>query len=520
MATPVNSKIPGGDPCPQRDPEARQIEQADALKKLARESASLRKQLTAGRRGLDAVMERLARLRRNPLTRPFVRAALVEEIRDVKRALAPPPRIQQMDGGRLALERKYPGLTDPWAIRHGADLKERRLRVPRVEIGPARVRPRLNMLFPDLDPRIMYGGYIAAFEFLASLQAAVEVRLVTTRYASPDLAALAAKFDANPRVRALFARAEYADLSTRDSILPVARGDVFCGYSFWDCFFAHELARATGAEQILYFCQEDETIFHDYSASHALGRHAQALPHFAIFNTELLRDYFRAKRLGVYARGVEAGDAGSIAFQHALVPVGPSTLEEYRTRTRTRVLCYSRPEAHARRNLFELSLLALGEFTRLRSIAAGDVEFAGIGSLQFEGDVPLGDGHILRIRPRLDLGDYAGALARHDIGLSLMYAPHPSILPFEMASAGLLTVTNTFDNRDEATLVGISTNLVPAKPEVHSIARALAEAWDRHRDYPARIQGSRFAWSRSWEQTFDERFRETILRVITSTAGL
>ena len=99
-----------------------------------------------------------------------------------------------------------------------------------------------------------------------------------------------------------------------------------------------------------------------------------------------------------------------------------------------------------------------------------------------------------------------------------MYAPHPSILPFEMSCAGLVTVTNTFGVRDEAMLRGISTNLVPARPELNALAQALVTAWGRRKDYAARIAGSKLEWSRSWETTFTDAFREQVLKHVRAIA--
>ncbi len=71
--------------------ESRLAEETDARKRSVREAGSLRKQLAAGRRALDRLMEHVVRLRRNPLTRPFARSALLDEVRQVKQTLAPPP---------------------------------------------------------------------------------------------------------------------------------------------------------------------------------------------------------------------------------------------------------------------------------------------------------------------------------------------------------------------------------------------------------------------------------------------
>ena len=60
----------------------------------------------------------------------------------------------------------------------------------------------------------------------------------------------------------------------------------------------------------------------------------------------------------------------------------------------------------------------------------------------------------LELLPRSDQSAYADLLRQHDVGLSLMYTPHPSLVPIEMASAGMLTVTNSFENKTADGAVG------------------------------------------------------------------
>lgn len=105
---------------------------------------------------------------------------------------------------------------------------------------------------------------------------------------------------------------------------------------------------------------------------------------------------------------------------------------------------------------------------------------------------------------RTNQRDYAALLTEHDLGLALMYTPHPSLVPIEMASAGLLTVTNTFENKTAGALRAISANLIAAEPTVDGIAEALAAAAAAVEDFPARVAGSAVAWSRDWEDSFPD----------------
>ena len=128
------------------------------------------------------------------------------------------------------------------------------------------------------------------------------------------------------------------------------------------------------------------------------------------------------------------------------------------------------------------------------------------GQLQLfaEEVVPVGEGAALRLLPRMSQADYAQALRDHDVGLALMYTPHPSLVPIEMASAGMLTVTNTFENKTSEALRAISGNLLAGPPAIEAIADALGEAVAGAGDAERRVRGSAVAWSRDWQTSFDD----------------
>jgi hypothetical protein len=84
-----------------------------------------------------------------------------------------------------------------------------------------------------------------------------------------------------------------------------------------------------------------------------------------------------------------------------------------------------------------------------------------------------------------------------------MYTPHPSLVPIEMASAGMLVVTNTYANKTQASLSAISSNFIAVEPTIEDVRRGLEEAVAKIDDYAQRVQGSHVNWSTCWEQTFD-----------------
>jgi hypothetical protein len=85
-----------------------------------------------------------------------------------------------------------------------------------------------------------------------------------------------------------------------------------------------------------------------------------------------------------------------------------------------------------------------------------------------------------------------------------MFTPHPSLVPIEMASAGMLTVTNTFENKTAEAMAAISPNLLAVSPTIEGIARGLCEAAAAVDDHERRARGSAVRWSRDWDRSFDD----------------
>jgi hypothetical protein len=290
----------------------------------------------------------------------------------------------------------------------------------------------------------------------------------------------------------------------REHGIDVNPRDGFIATTWWTAHIAHRTLGQLGdeRERFLYLIQEYEPFTFPMGTYAALARQSYDFPHSALFSSELLRGYFRAHRIGVYAAGQSAGDARSRAFENAITAIDPPTAGELAGRTTKRLLFYARPEEHARRNLYELGLLALGRAAEDGCFAAG-WELHGTGTVGERRSVTIGPGVQLELLPRSGQGEYARLLRDHDLGLALMYTPHPSLVPIEMASAGMLTVTNTFENKTAEALAAISPNLIAAEPSIEGVAGALRGAVAQVEDLERRAAGAAVNWSRDWSRSFD-----------------
>ena len=153
--------------------------------------------------------------------------------------------------------------------------------------------------------------------------------------------------------------------------------------------------------------------------------------------------------------------------------------------------------------------MALGRAVS-EGVLGPDWELNAVGAFESGELIDLGKGAVLEMLPRRGPEDYAELLRAHDAGLALMYAPQPSLVPIEMASAGMLTVTNSFENKTAEAMAAISSNLITVEPSVEGLCGGLREAAAGSGDFERRVRGSDVRWSRSWDDSFDDELMERV----------
>lgn len=367
---------------------------------------------------------------------------------------------------------------------------------------------RVNLLMAMIDFRYVFGGYIGMFSLALYLrQQGHRVRIVLSEsvdYRPDEWRRAIQKF---PGLETLFDEVEVAPRFAREEPLEVSPTDAFIATSCWTAHLAHKAVRELGQERFVFMVQEYEPIFIPYNSIHAIFRESYELPHYALFSTAILKDYFRENRYGVFRE--EGGENNAAVFHNAISRFRPR--REDMEHPQRRLLFYARPENHAARNLFELGVIALCRLLQRPDIDFSRWSFHGIGSIDRRYVLELAKGVNLQLLPRTSLEEYIRLLPTFDVGLSLMLSPHPSLVPLEMAAAGLCTVTNTFENKTAERLHEISPNLIAAAPTVEGIEQALYEAIKRVDDLDARLAGARaMTWPTNWVDAFGP---ETLARL-------
>ena len=370
---------------------------------------------------------------------------------------------------------------------------------------------RVNLLVPTIDLEHFFGGYLAKLNLARRLaERGLRVRIVTVDETSPLPRDWRRTIEAYQGLQGVFDRVEIA-FGRENAPLELSPTDALIATTWWTAHIAGAALESLERERFLYLIQEYEPFTFPMGALAALARQSYDLPHFALFSTELLREWFRENRIGAFASA--RGEDDSVAFENALTPIAPPSAAELAVRRSRRLLFYARPEPHAARNMFELGLLALSQAVGERLLTS-EWELHGVGTVEGPTRIELGEGIEIELMPRRDQDSYAELMREHDVGLALMYTPHPSLVPIEMASAGMLTVTNSFENKTAEKMAAISPNLLAFDPSLAGISAALREAIGAVDDYGRRAGGAKVRWSRDWNQSFDDRLLERVERYL------
>jgi glycosyltransferase involved in cell wall biosynthesis/predicted nucleic acid-binding Zn-ribbon protein len=395
----------------------------------------------------------------------------------------------------------------------------------RQKIAPLRLQisasapQRVNFLIPTIDFTYLFGGYIAKLNLARKLaQMGFSVRILIVDYCDfrPDRwASQLREFDGLEKV---LDSCELVYAFDRSRCVPVNPHDTFVATTWWTAYIARDAARQLAKEAFLYLIQEYEPLTFPMGSFAAMAAETYNWAHYALFSTDFLREYFRQESLGVYRWRAADADLRAATFNNAITSVVPVTRQELACRRTRKLLFYARPEGHAARNMFELGVLALSAVIEEGGLPE-PWEFTGVGAVSSAGRIALPGQRYLRLLQRRSQAEYRQLLAEHDLGLSLMYTPHVSLVPIEMAAAGMVVVTNTFGSKTAERLEAISRNIIAVQPSLEALAAGLRAAVARVEDFEARALGCRVDWPRNWEEALNSEVMERVSGFLRELAG-
>ena len=327
--------------------------------------------------------------------------------------------------------------------------------------------PAVTVLVPSLNPAEMFAGIATAIDIGVGLaERGHRVRFIAT-----DLPVSSAPVSRNFILRRISRTAPegtQARISIacgrRDGRIPAHRDDVFVATAWWSAHVARALIDTHGyrSARFLYLIQDFEPNFYPWGPEFAGAMESYAMEFDPIFNTTLLRDHFADLGFGFATESALAFHPAIDLARYTATPRGGASPR--------RLALYGRPEVS--RNMHGTAIEALARFLEAERLGPGDIELISVGLRH--APVTLPGGIRLDSMGKLPWDRYPAFLGSVDVGLSLMYSPHPSHPPLEMAASGVRVVTNHFGPKDLSRLSPAILS-VPATPQ--DLAEALSAAW-------------------------------------------
>lgn len=354
--------------------------------------------------------------------------------------------------------------------------------IPFIIVDPGdQIQIRFVIGIPSINPLSIYAGIAMIISFAGELLRISETKvvfLVTDDDYNNTI--MFKKFVENELAINLdWSRVSIEIVSRRERKFGVTKKDIFIVTAWWSYYAFKGMIEQVSAGRFIYFIQDYESMFYSYGFDFSQAEKTYEKDFYPIFSTHYLRDFFskRDKRF-----------INSNFYNLRLSNnYSPKRLSFYQNSEREkRILIYARPTVE--RNMFSLikeifinairfNPNILNEFSiYLAGQSLEDPFFESIGA---------------KVLNKMTYTDYRSFLGTVDIGVSLMYSPHPSYPPLEMASSGAIVLTNKFPNRDISEL---SKNIVTFDIDLESGIEALMNCIELSKDFSSRILNSNFEY--------------------------
>lgn len=274
--------------------------------------------------------------------------------------------------------------------------------------------------------------------------------------------------------------------------------DMLMATLYYTAHIATTTAQLLNNKNIIYFIQDYEPLFFPHGSDWLEAIQAYKVPHYAIFSTLPLQQYFERTSLGIFGR--KSVQPYVSRLFHTISPairsqIGTVTLTSNRVH---RFVTYARP--HIPRNAYELTIGALSEAIRSKVFGrAEDWEFIGLGANEdFTICESMNPNICLNVIKHSSEQEYYNILAQSDVGLSLMISPHPSLPPLDFAASGVIVVTNSFWTKTSRYMTAISPNIITVEPSIDDIVEGLRKAVDQSYNFEGRKANSIINWPTDW----------------------
>lgn len=308
---------------------------------------------------------------------------------------------------------------------------------------------RVNLVLPTLDKKMVFGGIATALDFFNRIVATAGCRgriIVLDKVTSnlrkqyPNYEFLAYP-NSSPESSAQISVCSVCSGNGASKPLIVSEDDWFiCTY--WLTIFRLQGVNSFQKEEfgrsrkIIYMIQDYEPGFFPWSANYLLAQSTYRLPELiAVINSKELDSYLELQGCHFSQK---------YCFHPTCNPTLREKLLEDPLMHKEKIcLIYGRPRV--KRNCYPLIIGALKQALKNHP-ELSNWKFFSVGATH--PDIRLCGSAKIQSLGKLTLEEYAAVLRKASVGVSLMCSPHPSYPPMEMASFGLVTITNSYGPKD------------------------------------------------------------------------
>lgn len=351
--------------------------------------------------------------------------------------------------------------------------------------------PTVNVVTDSILAGSLFGGVATALILASQIATRLHARLRLITRTEPADAAHIVKVLQQSGVPADLEIETLLVADRSATAVPLTAQDYFLTTSWWTT--APTLA-SVGHGRVAYLLQEDERMF--YPMGDEFLRCAEVLndPELhTVINSEMLLRHF-SQGPGALRGLAERAACFEPAFPTHLFYEDPAARAQSGKRN---FLFYARPNNV--RNLYWRGLDAIERAILEGTLDPEQWRFVFLGKDIH--DVQLPGNPELVVGENLPWDEYAGHVRAAHVGLSLIYSPHPSYPPLDLAASGAVVVTNTFET-SKTDLGSYSKNILCVPPTVADLNQGIVQAVALAGDDLRRLDNAAHAGiARDWSTT-------------------
>ncbi|MFO1098525.1 MAG: hypothetical protein U1E81_09775 [Xanthobacteraceae bacterium] len=365
---------------------------------------------------------------------------------------------------------------------------------------------RITMVTDSINAGSLYGGVATAIILSVSLARKLNARLRIVTLTEPpvrdNIATVLACHGIEWNKNIEFETVSITGAGYRPC--DITPNDIFVTTSWWS---TANVTGATTSNRIIYLLQEDERLFYPGGDEQLRCREMLASQSIDfVVNSQLLYNYFINQGFAnISNRGVwfePAFPQESYYFEHT-------------PRDRRNFVFYARPKNL--RNLYFRGIEVINAALRADIFNLAEWHFTFVGRDLDE--VSLERNVKPRLLQNLPWNEYASFIRQSDLGLSLMYTPHPSYPPLDLAASGAVAVTNRFGPKHS--LDSYSKNLICVDSDIGSLVEGLRIGVELSCDSARRLYNYERCniqrrWDKALEPVIDQLVRAEICTLYRS----